>query len=106
MAKPTTTTTTARKAPAKAPAKAKAPTTAKAPAKAKPSAAAAKVAKLRGAPGKATEKTPSWATIGKSLTPPVSPATARRLYDSVHGTGAHHGLIPGRGGRRPVAAAK
>ena len=88
----------------KAPAK-KAPV-AKAPAKKAPSAAATKVAKLRGAPGKATEKTPSWATIGKSLTPPVSPATARRLYDSVHGAGAHHGLIPGRGGRRPVAAAK
>jgi DNA-binding transcriptional regulator YhcF (GntR family) len=33
----------------------------------------------------------------------VAPRTARRLYDELKGAGAHHGLLEGKGGRRPVA---
>lgn len=43
----------------------------------------------------------SWAVIGEAIG--VAPRTARRLYDEVKGEGAHHGLLEGKGGRRPVA---
>lgn len=43
------------------------------------------------------EKGLSWAQIAAKLD--VSPGTARRLYDEVKGEGAHHGLLPGKGGR-------
>ncbi len=69
---------------------------------AKPSAAAKRVVTLRDKGGK-PHTGASWAAIGKSLTPPVSPATARRMYDSVKGAGAHHGLLPGKGGRRQAS---
>lgn len=39
----------------------------------------------------------SWVTIGNALD--VSPSTARRIYDEVHGKGAHHGILDGKGGR-------
>lgn len=44
----------------------------------------------------------SWAAIAETLE--VAPRTARRLYQEQKGTGTHHGLLPGKGGRRPVAA--
>lgn len=43
----------------------------------------------------------SWVMIGNELG--VAPRTARRLYDELKGAGAHHGLLEGKGGRRPVA---
>lgn len=44
----------------------------------------------------------SWADIGESVG--VAPRTARRLYDEGKGKpGAHHGLLPGKGGRKPEA---
>ena len=42
----------------------------------------------------------AWAVIGQEVG--VAPRTARRLYDEVKGAGAHVGLLPGKGGRRPV----
>jgi hypothetical protein len=45
----------------------------------------------------------SWAGIAAKLE--IAPRTARRLYDEKMGEGAHHGLLPGKGGRRPVEAA-
>lgn len=120
----TTSTTSAKgkgKAPAKAtsakaPAKGKGTTTSKAPAKApaakgtglaKATGNAAKVAKLRGAKlrtGGWPAGTPSWRACGQACTPPASPATARRLYDSVYGQGAHNGLVAGKGGRTVAQA--
>lgn len=44
----------------------------------------------------------SWAAIAAELE--IAPRTARRLYQEVKGAGSHHGLLPGKGGRRPVAA--
>lgn len=46
----------------------------------------------------------SWAQIAAKLD--IAPRTARRLYDEKMGEGAHHGLLPGKGGRQvvPVAA--
>jgi len=49
-------------------------------------------------------KQQSWATIAEAEG--VSPATARRLYDSVMGAGAHVGLLPGKGGRLPASFTK
>lgn len=49
----------------------------------------------------------SWATIGAEVD--CAPRTARRLYDESKGTGAHHGLLPGKGGRsvaKPTPKAK
>lgn len=43
----------------------------------------------------------SWAEIAQALE--VAPRTARRLYDEVKGEGAHHGLLPGKGGRQVAA---
>lgn len=43
----------------------------------------------------------SWKVIADSKG--IAPRTARRLYDSVCGEGAHHGLLPGRGGRQVAA---
>jgi hypothetical protein len=43
----------------------------------------------------------SWRTIANELE--VSPRTTRAMYDSHYGEGAHHGLLPGKGGRHPVA---
>lgn len=46
-------------------------------------------------------KNNSWATIAAALE--IAPRTARRIYDEAAGEkGAHHGLLPGKGGRRPV----
>lgn len=94
-------TTTARKATTttKASAKAKATTKAKATPKAKATRttgpARTKLAKqvvtLRG-------KNQSWATIGEAIG--MAPRSARRLFDEVKGEGAHHGLLPGKGGRQ------
>jgi len=42
----------------------------------------------------------SWATIGDHFG--FAPRTARSKYDSIKGEGAHHGLLPGKGGRTPV----
>lgn len=44
----------------------------------------------------------SWATIAQRLG--IAPRTARRIYDEANGEGSHHGLLPGKGGRRPVSA--
>lgn len=44
----------------------------------------------------------SWATIAAEVD--CAPRTARRLYDESKGTGAHHGLLPGKGGRSVVKA--
>lgn len=44
----------------------------------------------------------SWAAIAAKFD--IAPRTARRLYDEKMGEGAHHGLLPGKGGRRPVVA--
>lgn len=47
----------------------------------------------------------SWAAIADTLE--IAPRTARRLYDEAKGQkGAHHGLLPGKGGRRPVQVAE
>lgn len=43
----------------------------------------------------------SWATIAAKLD--IAPRTARRLYDEKNGAGAHHGLLPGKGGRTIAA---
>lgn len=43
----------------------------------------------------------SWNDIGDEVE--RSAATCRRLYDELKGDGAHVGLLPGRGGRLPVA---
>ena len=43
----------------------------------------------------------SWAEIATAKG--IAPRTARRLYDSVMGEGAHHGLLPGKGGRQVAA---
>ena len=48
------------------------------------------------------KKLQSWASIGETIG--VSPRTARRLYDEAKGEGAHHGLLPGKGGQHPVSA--
>lgn len=45
----------------------------------------------------------SWAEIAKELE--IAPRTARRLFQEKNGVGSHHGLLPGKGGRRPVDAA-
>lgn len=47
------------------------------------------------------KKEMSWAAIAAQLE--VAPRTVRRMYDEKLGEGAHHGLLPGKGGRRPVA---
>lgn len=47
------------------------------------------------------KKNMSWANIAAVLE--VAPRTARRLYQEQQGTGSHHGLLPGKGGRRPVS---
>lgn len=46
----------------------------------------------------------SWVSIASDYD--VSAGTARRLYDEVKGAGAHVGLLPGKGGRLPVAKPK
>jgi hypothetical protein len=46
----------------------------------------------------------SWLRIADEYD--VSPGTARRLYDEVQGTGAHVGLLPGKGGRLPTPKPK
>lgn len=43
----------------------------------------------------------SWNDIGDTVE--RSAATCRRLYDDLKGEGAHVGLLPGKGGRLPVA---
>lgn len=47
------------------------------------------------------KKQMSWAQI--AATKGVAPRTARRLYNEVKGEGAHHGLLPGKGGRSVAA---
>lgn len=42
----------------------------------------------------------SWKAIGQKLD--IAPRTARRIFQEANGTGSHHGLLPGKGGRRPV----
>ena len=42
----------------------------------------------------------SWAAIAAELD--IAPRTARRLFQEKQGVGTHHGLLPGKGGRRPV----
>ena len=49
------------------------------------------------------KKEMSWAAIAAELD--IAPRTARRLYQEKNGVGSHHGLLPGKGGRRPVVAA-
>ena len=49
------------------------------------------------------KKEMSWAAIAAELD--IAPRTARRLYQERNGVGSHHGLLPGKGGRRPVVAA-
>lgn len=44
----------------------------------------------------------SWVVIGEAVG--CAPRTARRLYDSVKGQGAHHGLLTGKGGRTVTKA--
>jgi hypothetical protein len=44
----------------------------------------------------------SWAEIAKELE--IAPRTARRIFQEKNGVGSHHGLLPGKGGRRPVEA--
>lgn len=46
------------------------------------------------------KKQQAWAEIGAQLG--IAPRTARRVYDELNGAGAHHGLLDGKGGRRPV----
>jgi hypothetical protein len=46
----------------------------------------------------------SWATIATALE--IAPRTARRMFDEVNGEGAHHGLLPGKGGRTVAPAAE
>lgn len=46
----------------------------------------------------------SWATIAAKLE--IAPRTARRIFQEKNGAGSHHGLLPGKGGRRPVAKAE
>jgi hypothetical protein len=41
----------------------------------------------------------SWASIGEELG--LAPRTVRRLYQEKVGKGAHHGLLPGKGGQMP-----
>lgn len=55
----------------------------------------AKVVSLR------DKKNQSWASIAATLD--IAPRTARRIYDEKKGAGAHHGLLPGKGGRRPAS---
>lgn len=43
----------------------------------------------------------SWVTIATELD--IAPRTARRIYDERKGAGAHHGLLPGKGGRQVSA---
>lgn len=97
------TTTKGKAAPAT---KAKAATTTKATA-AQRAAMAKRVVALRHGKGGtvAQPKGMSWAQCAAAVPGVGGPAMARRLYNSVHGTGAHHGLLPGKGGRRPVAPA-
>ena len=45
----------------------------------------------------------SWADIAAALE--IAPRTARRLFQEKQGQGSHHGLLPGKGGRRPVVSA-
>jgi len=45
----------------------------------------------------------SWAEIAEAIG--TSPKKARTLYDEVKGAGAHHGLLPGKGGRQVAQAA-
>ena len=95
-----TTSTTQRKAKA-VPAKAKQAKATKAePAK------ATKVPRLSGADrAKAAKqsvalrdkKNLSWVKIAEAIG--TTPRMANRLYDEVKGKGAHHGLLPGKGGR-------
>lgn len=46
----------------------------------------------------------SWANIATDLG--IAPRTARRIFQEKNGPGSHHGLLPGKGGRRPVAKAE
>jgi len=47
------------------------------------------------------KKNESWAVIGSALG--LAPRTVRRMYDEAKGEGAHHGLLPGKGGRQVAA---
>lgn len=47
------------------------------------------------------KKNLSWAVIAEALD--IAPRTARRIYDEKKGAGAHHGLLPGKGGRKVAA---
>lgn len=47
------------------------------------------------------KKQMSWVQIAAAKG--VAPRTARRLYNEVKGEGAHHGLLPGKGGRSVAA---
>lgn len=70
--------------------------------------AAAMVVRLRHGKGgtQANPKGLAWRAIAQQLPGgPYSPRTARALYNEMLGAGAHHGLLPGKGGRRPVAPA-
>lgn len=91
-----TATKTARKATTKPAAKKAAPAkaTAKRVVGKDRTAAAKKVVALR-------NKKMSWGQIAAELK--VAPRTTRRLYDEVKGEGAHHGLLPGKGGRQIAA---
>jgi len=44
-----------------------------------------------------TKANMSWASIATELN--IAPRTARRIFDEARGPGAHHGLLPGKGGR-------
>lgn len=48
-----------------------------------------------------TKQEMSWAQIAEKLE--IAPRTARRLFDEKMGAGAHHGLLPGKGGRTVAA---
>lgn len=107
MSTATATKTAARKATAKKATATKA-TAKKAAPKAAPAKATAKrvVGKDRTTAAKTVvnlrdKKHLSWGQIAVQLN--VAPRTTRRMYDEVKGAGAHHGLLPGKGGRQVAA---
>jgi hypothetical protein len=90
---------------------AKATTVTKAPTKATASAKRVRFAKFATKEGKLNASVAtkvvrlrdvgqlSWVKIGEEIG--CTPRMALRMYDAKKGPGAHHGLLPGKGGRLP-----
>ena len=57
---------------------------------------AAKVVRLR------DKQQMSWVKIAEEIGNGCTPRMALRIYDAKKGPGAHHGLLPGKGGRLPT----